>query len=856
MKTYITAIVFLLAPPCFAQAAQNQWRITSSGHSASSRMNTANIDVSRISAVEPPSSDYIFYVSSNGSDSNDGRSWGSAFRTVYHALAECPFNNGCTYYLSPGSAGQVTIGGPVSGQGIWLTNDNDYYFNPISAISRTGNVVTATLGANGQGINFWSVGKVIDVFNVNGGRTSFDGTGFTILAVSGNTISWAQKGANESGAVSRSSYLVPTGFLFADKYQIIGVASSNVGATSTWASQVQLIGNSTTDVTKPALFIADDAEPGHFENIALSGASAMWLGVSSERDSKVAGATGQTFKNVSFSTAERSGTGPTVWIAGNSFEDYFHDCAVNGNIHGTTPGSDAATDILIRTPAIGSEGGGSGNGDFSFWNLHLTGGGGLKYYQNSGTPGTIYVNGILTEALSAGTPAIWFPIGGANGSLTIQASLKNILVADSNNTPEVEVDISQNSGLITVEETNGSSIDVVGPLTVLGSQNELGTSTVAPEWSGQAGIWSGNGSLSPPLLIGRRFDLQRNFSPVAARFLNLASTSSTGWVTVGKPRITSGVPDPDGNSNAYHVTASGSAYVQPYSHTVTPAAGDWAYFGGWIRSTTGNAFASTFTWVTACTQITSNERFSNGSTNAEEVQKDYRGTTEWHYYADFFKVTRATGSPCTFTLETSLDATHSIDVYAPMLIYIPAASALSDNEMATYFSYLAPYGNNAPVGSIAGLPGQTWAFPGSTQFYGLLTHSNTTNQTYRFPNVTGTIAIQTQPMTGSTYSTASNCSSSTSPAVCGSAAAGNVVIAAGATTVTVDTTALTANSQIFVQADATLSAKLGVTCNSALSVLTGGLSVTLRTAGVSFQISNNGTAPSTHPLCISYHIVN
>jgi hypothetical protein len=38
--------------------------------------------------------------------------------------------------------------------------------------------------------------------------------------------------------------------------------------------------------------------------------------------------------------------------------------------------------------------------------------------------------------------------------------------------------------------------------------------------------------------------------------------------------------------------------------------------------------------------------------------------------------------------------------------------------------------------------------------------------------------------------------------------------------------------------------------------LTGGLSVTARRAGTSFQISNNGTAPMRNPLCISYHIVN
>jgi hypothetical protein len=141
-------------------------------------------------------------------------------------------------------------------------------------------------------------------------------------------------------------------------------------------------------------------------------------------------------------------------------------------------------------------------------------------------------------------------------------------------------------------------------------------------------------------------------------------------------------------------------------------------------------------------------------------------------------------------------------------------------------------------------------------FTGALSQSNTANRTYTLPDVSGTIAIQNQSLRGSTYSTSSNCSSSASPAVCGSAAAGSVVIAVGATTVTVNTTVVSGDSQIFVQADATLGAKLGVVCNSTLSMLTGGLSVTARTAAANFQISTNGTFPAKKPLCISYHIVN
>jgi hypothetical protein len=73
--------------------------------------------------------------------------------------------------------------------------------------------------------------------------------------------------------------------------------------------------------------------------------------------------------------------------------------------------------------------------------------------------------------------------------------------------------------------------------------------------------------------------------------------------------------------------------------------------------------------------------------------------------------------------------------------------------------------------------------------------------------------------------------------------------------VTVNTTAVTANSQIDVTPDDTLGTKLSVTCNSTLATLIGGLAITARTGGTSFQITS-GATPAVNPLCISYHITN
>jgi hypothetical protein len=116
-------------------------------------------------------------------------------------------------------------------------------------------------------------------------------------------------------------------------------------------------------------------------------------------------------------------------------------------------------------------------------------------------------------------------------------------------------------------------------------------------------------------------------------------------------------------------------------------------------------------------------------------------------------------------------------------------------------------------------------------------------------------------LSAATYGTATNCSgvgtaANPSVASCGSAAAGSFSCDPAATGATckVNTTAVTANSQIFVQEDETLGTKLGVTCNTGTNVLPASRLVAARVAATSFTI-NLGTV-TTNPACFSYFIVN
>lgn len=100
-----------------------------------------------------------------------------------------------------------------------------------------------------------------------------------------------------------------------------------------------------------------------------------------------------------------------------------------------------------------------------------------------------------------------------------------------------------------------------------------------------------------------------------------------------------------------------------------------------------------------------------------------------------------------------------------------------------------------------------------------------------------------------------NCISSASPAVCASAWTGVVAVPTGTNpTLVVDTTAVTANSQIIVTPDESLGAALGITCNSTLTTQ-GPLVITARTAGTSFTVAVDATT-ATNKVCLSFAIVN
>jgi hypothetical protein len=117
-------------------------------------------------------------------------------------------------------------------------------------------------------------------------------------------------------------------------------------------------------------------------------------------------------------------------------------------------------------------------------------------------------------------------------------------------------------------------------------------------------------------------------------------------------------------------------------------------------------------------------------------------------------------------------------------------------------------------------------------------------------HVVGTITASSTSF--GTFGSISNCTSTSTPAACGSAPSGSVAMGTGTSTLVVNTTAVTANSNIFITEGSWLGKRLGLTCNATTGRV---YTVNAVTPGVAFVIKSSAN-PATNKACLSYFIIN
>ena len=529
--------------------------------------------------------------------------------------------------------------------------------------------------------------------------------------------------------------------------KIVGMAGT-FGAQFTFGSQVE-VDSGGGDTHHPGIWLSS-IQNMTFENIALSNYPCvpMKIGIDSNGGRSDASSVFNFFENDFLEAAFNSvGCGPGVDMGGQSFWNFFRDSQFGGSaLESVVISSVARSSNVVTATAsaplpsswtsgmtIGVVGvkdpsfnGGNfaatitGDNTFSYHqngNSATSSGGlassdqsqamvmrpgagttqGLNFVQNSffvhggvklyagGNGEAVYVENVLQE--QGASPIVWF----ASCVTPTIANIKNLVVSDAmmNNLAAVRVDCSGGNA---IQVQNVLSVD--GPATILGAAGPS-NSAQSPIVQGQQGVFNG-------YLLGQTDVARRNFGPSAAWTANLAS-QIPAWAVSSGVSLTQ-VAAPDGTRNAAQATTSNTTQsaVEFVTAVKTVSVGDILICGVWVRSlATSGGFWHSRTSPVYCnlSQVASTDAWQIGNGAAQNADG------EWDWVWTAFKVGSISSPRAQFNFDVALDNNHPLQVYAPVLLYIPAGT-VSDNEAAQYAINLQTYRDDAVPGQVSLLRGE------------------------------------------------------------------------------------------------------------------------------------------------------
>lgn len=312
------------------------------------------------------------------------------------------------------------------------------------------------------------------------------------------------------------------------------------------------------------------------------------------------------------------------------------------------------------------------------------------------------------------------------------------------------------------------------------------------------------------------------------------------------------------------VIATGTSTTPASANVTTTQAGDLVLVIGGIGQQLGTPLTSTYwTAQSGATQLNTDpyayiSYYVAGAAGSQSGSATLAASNAWALQTAAFKAVASTTStyqlqPVDIFATCVPSGSNGVGLNLPDGAWMAGRSITLTNEQTSGSATCVVNGTTPYATGVAqqidGLNSITIPNGGTVELKSVLTF-------------TGTAGVNQSPVvnwhqvgSNGIIGTNNNCSSSTSPAVCGSAASGSVAVPTGATpTLQINTTAVTASSQIYMTIDESLGTKLGVTCNSTLATLVQPV-VTARTPGTSFTIQINATL-AANPACVSYSIIN
>ena len=579
---------------------------------------------------------------------------------------------------------------------------------------------------------------------------------------------------------------------------IVGVPNANLGPNSQMA-RAQIAGGNNSDNNHPWLWISGGGGTIKISNLGPFGSlgRSIVLGECSNHDrSGACQTTSVVLENVGAPSAQGASNGPGMDITGGSYWIWIRDSGATGNAINATGGRKANRAAAVLIDGTGN----MGNGLINISDMQLSNGG-IKFVPGA-NGGSLYASNIMEEGDFSHDipPCVWF----TNYFGSMDSYLNNIQMADPGPTPTPIVENDGGGPGPTV--LNGGGF-VEGPAVVLNpNQQTFASQSASPVRRGQqSGFFNG-------YVVGQTNAARRIGGLTPARFANKAASDSNTWTATqytGVTTLTTGRLDPFGGTGATTASSTNSANEALYltgacaANRYTPTAEDWIVGGVWAKGV-----PATINWpvIDTCGNVA--VKFSNHYAGRAMLSGD--GQWEWWWIA---RKVAARGPTTTITLAMPFSSAITTTAYGPVFYLIPAGT-ISDNEVLEFVSSMNSVDSNCQAGQICNVAGH--------------------------------------PLAVSAYRTLSNCSSVSSPAKCDSAPAGSFLLSVGSTTTRVNTTAVTAKSEILIIEDSSLGAQLGVSCNK-----TPGRTymITDRAPGLSFSVGSS-FAPTDQPACLSFQVLN
>jgi len=419
------------------------------------------------------------------------------------------------------------------------------------------------------------------------------------------------------------------------------------------------------------------------------------------------GVVGVRFENMTTNDCNSCGStaGPGWFIGGgDTFGIDIDHVVAQGNPNATV-GADNQAAILVK-----ATGGTSATGLSTLTDSVLTGGG-FKFYEGTNGSGwTLFHN--YSEAInggSLGVATVWIASAQYASIIDIDTTTTDF----SGTVYDLRVDGTINPDEGGVMAVGAFPNGILGPVNFSGS---IFAPVSDPLAQGQTGINNGR-------LFAFVTNTQRQFGPSAIRFANLAPTSSASWVVTGggSSTITTGITAPDGTTGAVSVVStSGQQAVRYFNSSVSVAANDWFVGASFEASPDATQFQD-------YSGVSNLQILGSGDTTAcTRLFPPFTTQGEWEWVYTVCQLTAAPTTPATVILQNYFSPTTPLQVYAPMLIHIPASAGLSASEVYEFANSLNPYNTNCPVGTICGLNFPTGSAGTVTLVSGAGSHTFTT----------------------------------------------------------------------------------------------------------------------------------